>query len=58
MVAEHRRLLTAEQAGEPDLPAGRGQEILATDHEVDPLAEDYIGNLKEVTRLFVEAARQ
>lgn len=34
------------------------REINARVVEVDPLAEDYIGNLKEVTRLFVEAARQ
>ena len=38
--------------------AAFAREISATVVEVDPLAEDYIGNLKEVTRLFVEAARQ
>lgn len=34
------------------------REINARLVEIDPLADDYIGNLREVTRLFVEAARQ
>ncbi len=34
------------------------REINARVVEVDPLAEDYIGNLREVTQEFVEAARQ
>ena len=38
MVAERRRPLAAEQPRETDLTAGRRQQVLAADHQVDALA--------------------
>ena len=39
MMQKRRGALAAEQAREPDLPAGRGKQILTANHEIDLLVE-------------------
>ena len=39
MVMERRRTRAAEQPRQPDLPAGRRQQVHAADHEIDALIE-------------------